>query len=187
MKVEEFEPTGLAGLGDAKAMNELTVLFAKLGIDIQMSYADSPPSGETRDNLILLGGDETNDLVVVAGRTGTVSNIEFQHVGPITLHDGFTDTSYMAQWDRGKIAVDYGRIIRRRNPYNPDRMLLMISGIYGFGTWGGVRLLGSKAFLRSCAALGVFDMECIFEVRVIQRQPEIVRPVAIRPLNASPP
>lgn len=187
MKVEEFEPTGLAGLGDAKAVHELTALLSKIGIDIHMSYADSPPAGETRDNLVLLGGDETNDLVVVAKQTGTTSNIEFQGASPIILYDQFTRTSYKTQWEMGRITVDYGRFIRKGNPYNPDRTLVMISGIYGFGTWGGVRLLNDKDFLRKCAALEVFDMECIFEVRVIHGEPEIVRPIAIRPLNATPP
>jgi hypothetical protein len=63
----------------------------------------------------------------------------------------------------------------------------MISGIYGFGTWGGVRLLEDKYFLRSCEALEVFDFECVFEVRIVRGEPEIVRPMAIRPLNAARP
>jgi hypothetical protein len=187
LKVEEFEPTGLTGLGDTKAVYELTALFAKIGIDIHMSYTDSPPSGETRENLILLGADEVNELVVAAKETGTTSNLEFQFTSPITLYDKFTKTPYRARWDSGQLTFDYGRLIRRRNPYNPDRTLIMISGIYGFGTWGGVRLLSNKSFLTTCAELGVFDLECIFEVRVVQGEPEIVRPIDVRPLNAPTP
>ena len=34
MKVEDFEPTGLAGLGDSKALHELTAMLSKMGIYI---------------------------------------------------------------------------------------------------------------------------------------------------------
>jgi hypothetical protein len=37
MKVEDFEPTGLAGLGDSKALHELTAMLSKMGIYIHMS------------------------------------------------------------------------------------------------------------------------------------------------------
>jgi hypothetical protein len=189
MKVEDFEPTGLAGLGDSKALHELTAMLSKMGIYIHMSYSDSPLSGETRNNLVLLGEDQVNDLVAVTWQTGTISNLEYQIVADlITLHDRFSGTTYSAQRENGEVTVDYGRMIRSTNPYNPERTLVMISGIYGFGTWGGgVRLLEDKYFLRSCEALEVFDFECVFEVRIVRGEPEIVRPMAIRPLNAARP
>lgn len=193
MKVEEFEPSGLAGLGDAKALHELTSMLSKMGIYIHMSYSDSPLSGETRENLVLLGGDQVNDLVVVTRQTGTVSNLEYKLPEPVTLpepatlYDRFTEISYKAQRENGQITVDYGRLIRSTNPYNPDRTLVMISGIYGYGTLGGVRLLSDKHFLKKCAELKVFDLECVFEVRVVRGEPEIVRPVVLRPLNEAVP
>jgi hypothetical protein len=187
MKVEDFEPSGLAGLGDSKALHELTALLSKMGIYIHMSYSDSTLSGETRNNLVLLGGDQVNDLVVIAQQTGAISNLEYQIGDPTTLHDRFSGITYRPQREHGGVTVDYGRIIRRANPYNPERTLMMISGIYGYGTLGGVRLLDDKYFLKTCEELQVFDLECAFEVRVVRGEPEIVRPVAIRPLNATRP
>jgi hypothetical protein len=154
LEVEQFEPTGLIGLGDAKAVHELTALLSKIGIAADMLYEDSPPSGQTKENLILLGTDEVSSLVKLTSETAIMSNLEFRFTDPLTLYDRFTQTDYVGRREMGRLVVDYGRIIRSRNPYNRDRTLVMIGGIYGFATWAGVRLLNDKDFLRRCAALG---------------------------------
>jgi hypothetical protein len=97
------------------------------------------------------------------------------------LHDKF----YQAQWSDEEITIDYGKLVRVRNPYAWGRTLVMISGIYGYGTWGGVRLLSDPDFLKRCAGLDVFEFECLFMVQVHQGEPEFVTALDVRPLPLS--
>jgi len=61
----------------------------------------------------------------------------------------------------------------------------MICGIYGFGTWGGVRLLSDKSFLKRCSVLGnTFEIECIYKVQVYQGEPAFVTPMDIRHIRS---
>jgi hypothetical protein len=49
--------------------------------------------------------------------------------------------------------IDYGIIIRTFNPFNPDRVVIIIAGAYGYGTWGGIDLIRQDPFLRKCEQL----------------------------------
>jgi hypothetical protein len=184
-----FEPTGVVGLGDARAAHELAVYFTRLGVAADIAYANSPLAGQGKSNIVLLGAEETNPLVKGAF-DGVVSTFRYETSQPMTLHDGLRNKSYVAKLAGDQVAIDYGTLIRARNPYAPEHTLVMIGGIYGFGTWGGVRLLNDKRFIKQCALLSgrskagdAFDIECVYRVRVHQGEAEFVTPLDIRPLS----
>ena len=189
----DFEPSGIVGLGDARAAHELAAYFSRLGVSAQIAYANSPLAGLGKSNIVLLGAEETNPLV--KGPFADVTHtFRYDTSLPMTLHDEQKHESYKAELTGDQIAVDYGTLIRARNPYAPEHTLVMIGGIYGFGTWGGVRLLNDKRFLKRCAQLSgksrngdSFDLECVYRVHVHQREPEFVTPLDIRLSSASKP
>lgn len=188
-RTPEFEPTGVVGLGDARAAHELAVYFERLGVTADIAYANSPLAGRGKSNIVLLGAEEVNPLIKGAF-DNVASTFRYETSLPMTLHDELRNKSYVARLIGGQVAVDYGTLIRTRNPYAPEHTLVMIGGIYGFGTWGGVRLLHDKRFIRQCALLGeqsgngdVFELECVYSVHVHQGEPEFVRALEIRPLG----
>lgn len=185
----DFEPTGLVGLGDARAAHELAAYFARLGVRAEIAYATSPLAGHGRSNIVLLGAEEVNPLIKGAF-SGIASTFRFNTSLPMTLQDGLRNELYEPTLSGDQVTIDYGTLIRARNPYAPDRTLVMIGGVYGFGTWGGVRLLSDKRFLKQCALLSgrsangkSFELECVYRVHVHQGEPEFVTPLEIRPLS----
>ena len=52
-----------------------------------------------------------------------------------------------------KLDLDYGVIIRTRNPFNPAKSLMIFAGAYGYGTWGGANLALQDSFLDQCDQL----------------------------------
>lgn len=188
-RTTEFEPTGLVGLGDARAAHELAVYFNRLGVTADIAYANSPLAGQGSSNIVLIGAEEVNPLVKGAfDEIG--STFQYKTSPPMRLHDELRKKSYAAKLNGEAVAVDYGTLIRTRNPYAPEHTLVWIGGIYGFGTWGGVRLLNDKRFIKQCALLSDnsgsgdgFALECVYSVRVHQGEPEFVRPLEIRLLG----
>ena len=62
MSPDFIEPTGLVGGGDALALRELATVFNDVGYkDYKIWYVDEPEL-DPRENLILLGGMDTNRL-----------------------------------------------------------------------------------------------------------------------------
>jgi hypothetical protein len=107
------------------------------------------------------------------------------HSKPLRLKDTLRNVVYQAQWEDEDVTVDYGKLVRVKNPYAPDRTLVTISGIYGYGTWGGVQLLRNPIFLKRCAELEAFDLECIYMVKVHRGEPEFVIPIDVRAVPVS--
>lgn len=184
-----FEPTGVVGLGDARAAHELAIYFSRLGVAADIAYANSPLAGQGMSNIVLLGAEEANPLVKGAF-DDVASTFRYETSLPMTLHDGLRNKSYVAKLTGGEVTVDYGTLIRTRNPYAPEHTLVMIGGIYGFGTWGGVRLLNDKRFIKQCALLSdkskngnIFELECVYSVHVHQGEPEFVRALEVRPIG----
>jgi hypothetical protein len=177
-RYRDFEPTGMIGVGDARASEELTALLRVLGMRFTMSYSDRVLEGQTQSNLILLGGADANELTAyLMARLHT----GFAFVpSPMTLIDTREGQQFTAEWDdqRDDVMRDYGLLLRTRNPFNPERTVVVIAGLYGFATWAGVRLVGDRRFLRR--SLGEFA--CVYKTDLIQGIPQHVSPVYHRRL-----
>jgi hypothetical protein len=159
-------------LGDAHAVQELTSLLGKLDIDFKMSYADGLQEGESDENLILLGSADVNRLVERVQKK-IQSGFEFMPE-PMSLRDRRTGKVYVPSWEakrdgsRGsEIVVDYGTITRTVSPLKNKRSIVILAGIYGYGTWSGVRVIADRQFHDLCARLDSFNLECLFRVEVL--------------------
>jgi len=143
------EPTGAVGGGDAIALREISSYFSRIGLRrTSVVYVDEP-TVDRDNNLILLGGPGSNAVTMDALR---LFNPQVQLLDPPgepgQVHDLVTGKKYKAEADGAR---DYGAIIRARSPFNPERWLVIIAGIYGYGTWGGVKMtLENDDFLERC-------------------------------------
>jgi hypothetical protein len=111
--------------------------------------------------------------------------------------------------------TDYGVVIRAANPFVKGRASVVIQGTYGFGTWAGVELTQKEEFLTACAdldaehdpptgrarsfavrtrrRLGLGDkkhrdwaeIECLFEVDVLDRHPVSTEILCLRRIASS--
>ncbi|WP_305782528.1 hypothetical protein [Symbioplanes lichenis] len=204
-RFNHLEPSGMVGLGDYHALHELTTGLAAFGSSFGIAYASQITDGQPRENIIVLGGTDVNSLTsTVLDKVGSHFRLDDK---VMVMVDERTGTTYRAEWDvdpldgsgrhdldhswfistdaeGARVALrfrtDYGILVRSQNPFAPDKMVLLICGVYGFGTWAGARLPFDDDFLATVAPLDNF--ECLFRVQVHQRQLLKTDIVALRPL-----
>jgi hypothetical protein len=206
-RLNHLEPSGFVGAGDSHAVHELATTLGRLGSSFKIVYASHVSDGQQLENLILLGLDEVNSLTSrVFERIGSGFRVD---VDAMTIVDRDTGETYGAEWDgmqgsaladagpgwsglvdpngvvngRG-LRADYGLLIRGQNPFAPDRALVVMAGVYGYGTWAAARLPLDPDFQKRCVGLGNF--ECLFRVEVHQDQILATSIVSLRPLPTPP-
>jgi hypothetical protein len=166
-----FEPSGLIGAGDTRAVFELTRALTLIGTRLEIAYSSRLADRQLEKDLILLGGGDSNAIFRKIEESG---RLQFQfHGSPLTLRDLAENVEYRASlteidlsqadttleglniFERdgervaGTITTDYGILARMRNPYNPRRKLILIAGLYGYGTWGAHGSSWMRSFSKS--------------------------------------
>jgi hypothetical protein len=79
-----------------------------------------------------------------------------------------------------KLFRDCAAIIRGRNPFNPDREVMLFCGSYGYGTWAAAQFATTPRFLDLAPAGG--SLECVIGVDVVLQTPQRVTVELLRPL-----
>jgi hypothetical protein len=157
-------PDGMVGGGDAVALRELATFFGKIGFKhYETVYVDERHLNR-KNNLVLLGGLDTNQITMDAMEE-IGSNLTIVDPGPgfeMEVHDLAPDAN-CADGDlkgtpplrkfKASAKIDYGIIIRARNPFEPSKALIIVAGAYGYGTWGGIDLMQQDEFLQRCQEL----------------------------------
>jgi hypothetical protein len=208
-RFNHLEPSGLVGLGDIHAVHEMTTGLAELGSSFDIAYASQVSDGQHRENMILLGGTEVNSLTsTILEKAGSAFRLDNN---AMIVMDSHTQAVYSSEWDvdtldgtsgydfdhswfistdaqgarvARRFRTDYGLLVRSQNPFAPEKSLVLICGLYGFGTWAGARLPFDDSFLREIRGLGNF--ECLFQVQVHHRQPLKTDVIVLRPLSHVP-
>lgn len=193
--VEAFpDPAGLVGGGDALALREISSYLVSVGVkNAEVVYVDEPLLDRTK-NLILLGGPDANKLTEEAFENiYPKPGVEVVDPGenlPMEVHDLQSGgPPYVA-----KPNLDYGVIIRSRNPFNEDNSIVIIAGAYGNGSWGGARLatdvklldqfkeIDESVNLANVARSGnsYLPAECIFKVGVYRGRLDVPIVISLR-------
>jgi len=146
------------------ALRELATLFGKVGFkQFNTAYVDER-NLEREDNLILLGGLDTNQVTKDAMDL-IKPGVTIYDPGPgiaMEAHDLAYEQRRNNHGAHGEPSrrkykataeVDYGMIIRARNPFNPSKAIIIIAGAYGYGSWGALTLIQQEAFLKKCEQL----------------------------------
>jgi hypothetical protein len=175
----DFEPSGVIGAGDARALQELTAYFSDIGLDPpEVAYDGDLTGDQLCNDLILLGGPDANNItrLVLEKASGQLS----VRPGATQISDGTTLLRPLVE--NGLVAEDCGALLRLRSPFTPSKRVVVAAGGFGYGTWAAIQLTRQDDFLRAARRLD--DLECSFEVDVILSTPQYVR---IRTLRALAP
>jgi hypothetical protein len=180
------EKTGFLAVGDAMALAALQAYFESLNLPhINFEYDDYLHGDNLKSDLILIGGPAVNAITKEAlsrisskSRFGTPMHTE-------AVYDSATDREYVPsrRTDSNEISVDYGMIIKTKNPFDPSKQVLVIAGSWGYGTWAGARFAISKEFSEDPVVLDGKSFECLIETDVVRRTPQDTRVVFLRPLE----
>jgi hypothetical protein len=167
----KYEPSGFMGLGDLRAQEDLRDLFRRARLrPFKVAYADSVTDDVCKGNLILLGGVDLNritaDLMLELG-----AHVEWINESP-TTPPVLLDTISDPPWRHSPVMqdtetmIDFGALIRCRNPRNPRNWVVVIAGCLGYGTWAGAQLTEHRDLTRVPD-----EFEFIYQTRVANGAP----------------
>jgi hypothetical protein len=189
----QFEASHLMGVGDSMAQAELREYLEILGLKhCKVCFAEEldKRGDELKRPLISLGASGTNRVTMTllerVNATWRFEDLDGEdpRIVDSTVHDKKYMPCYMRNGKTGVNAgIDYGLIVRASNPYDADMPALVIGGCFGYGTWGGVRHLLSKEFLKSKNAKQKSGYELLLEVQYERDAPCTVAEKATRTLQ----
>jgi hypothetical protein len=133
-------------------------------------HNDGKVDDALESNLFCIGGPDANSVTA-----GILNDIGYR----IPENRGFSpglqpgriyDPNSGADAGEGQgEAVDYGRLIRVRNPYKKDRCVFILWGNSGYGTWAAAKLLHSQQLRDSVSVKRGLDVDIQFKTRVTGR------------------
>jgi hypothetical protein len=174
----DFEPSGVIGAGDTRALQELTTYYNDIGLDAPLiTYDGSLTGDQLRNDLILLGGPDSNGItkLVLDKLAGSLSVVP----GATEIRDA--DVPLRPRIEGAEVVSDCGAVLRVTSPFWPDNKIVIAAGGFGFGTWAAIRLTRQDDFLLRSKELD--DFECSFEVDVVLATPQRVRIRSLRPVS----
>lgn len=148
------EVSGLIGRGDLDAIVSIVGKFASMrSTSRPLVVHPSQIHDRINHNLILIGGRDTNSLTnTLAGRLGCRLETLMNDEGHNVIRDSRLNVDFPVTWqgvpdDGGEILRrDFGILARGRNPYNPDRDVLLIAGAHGLGSAAAAEICLSPKF-----------------------------------------
>ena len=141
------EVSGLAGRGDLDAIVRMVAKLASMRLPAKTPVLHPSRVRDRRtQNLVLIGGNDANSLTNdAARRMGCHLEALTNDKGRNIIRDSRLGKDYEVNPNsepgvNGEpVPVDYGILVRGRNPYNPDREVLLIAGAHGLGVARGGR------------------------------------------------
>ncbi len=186
---EEKEYLYLSKYGDTYALLEVLTTLYRLYPRMDISFISAgevTPNEDYANNLILVGGPDYNPI---AGQFDKYSPFEYftmEREVDICLRHKQTQTTYVppetAEGEDGREIIDYGFFLKRRNPHNPDRRLIMIGGCHTYGVYGAVR-----AFSYSAGGTGVEQQNCKLVIEKLGSDPDFAVLFRVKAIESSVP
>jgi hypothetical protein len=148
------EISGLVGRGDLEAMVRILAKIASMRFwPRPLVVHPSQVHEERKQNLILIGGKDTNSLTsAIAPRIGCRLESLINAEGHNVVHDWKLDVDHpptpgpVPDGKGGTVRKDYGILARGPNPYNPEREVLLLAGAHGLGSLAAAEVCLSEDF-----------------------------------------
>lgn len=168
----DWEASGLVGVGGMQAAIETVKLFDDLGLrrigrKMDIVYHDQADGNLYESNIVCIGGPDANSVTKLIL---TKVDHTFSPGDPERNEVSFLDTKTGKTYDP-EPGFDHGLIIKTRSPFNERRQMLVLIGNFGYGVWAAARLMSSKQFLHHKCVRGGRSFECVLRAKVIKGVP----------------
>jgi len=199
---DDFEISGLVGVGDMQAAAELVSFLGRLGLralgrSVDIIYHDQLTGDLYGSNLVCIGGPDANraterilnriDCTIAAGDSRS-HDISFRDTKTGNIYSPISSKGLALYPSphliEGKgndsIALDYGLLVKAPNPFNPQCSVLVFAGGFGYGSWAGVKLTQLPQFLGTQSVSAGEALECLYKTEVIEEIPQRPEVVILR-------
>jgi hypothetical protein len=189
-----WEASGLVGGGGMQAALEVVELLEdfrllRIGRKASIVYhnEDDKIGNILKSNLFCIGGPDANSVTTTILNDIGYRIPENRGFSPSLRPGRVYDRNSGADEGEGEgkgEAVDYGRLIRVRNPYGEGRCVFILWGNSGYGTWAAAKLLRSQQLRDSASVKRGLDVDFQFQTKVYGRVPQ--EPAVTRVTELSP-
>jgi hypothetical protein len=183
-----WERSGLVGVGDVLALNELRQQLQRVGVDrFPLTPSHQLTGLERRGNLLLVGGPHSNQVTAeVMQRLPLTFHFGSAEEHDANIHDALTGNTMRCVVDtRDQLVVDQGILIRAANPFNRARSIVILAGSFGFGTSAAAQLLSSPELLTHSVVTAGHPFEATFSVEIVGGTPQQIELKTLRQLDST--
>jgi hypothetical protein len=183
-----WERSGLVGVGDVLALNELRQQLQRAGVGhLPLTPSHQLTGPERQGNLVLVGGPHSNQVTAeVMQRLPVTFTFGSVDAHDANIYDASTGEVMRCVMDsHDQLVVDQGILIRAANPFNRERNIIILAGSFGFGTSAAARLLADAAFLTDTIVAEGHPFEAVFSVEIVGGTPQQIDLKELRSLAPS--
>ncbi len=195
-ELNQFEASGLVGVGDMQAAAELAAFFGNLRFrsfdrSTDIVYGDQLAGDLYGANLVCIGGPGANtvtermlkriDCTIKFGNS-RLHEISIQDTKAGKIYSPAAGGASDSQGDE-TVTLDFGVLVKTRNPFDPAHNVLIIAGSFGYGTWAGAKLARSAQFLRDPLVSEGLPIECLYKTEVIGGMPQQPQVISLREIT----
>jgi hypothetical protein len=184
----DFERSGLFGVGDVIALAELQRFLTEMGApNVEVIYADELKGDGLKRTIIAIGGPEANSVTKDAfGLFGPRFIFGKDTKEDATILDTAVEPPIIYSpnnLETNRRGTDYGLILSGSNPFSAQKMMMIIAGCFGYGTWAGTRYVISEDFLKIRSTHESEPFECLIQTDVVRDTPQSIRLLKTRKLT----
>lgn len=167
---EEKEPEIKSQVFDFLAINDIEKEFHKTFLGKYWRYTCTAISPDAlKRNLLLVAGPIPNDITrEVLHRVDT----RYTFRGNDIINKMDPNFSQKAEIENDIVVRDYGIITRCKNPFHGNRNVIIVSGCYGWGTWGALKALLDPQNLRFLSTKKAPYFQILVSVGVFRKLPQ---------------
>ncbi|MET8170493.1 hypothetical protein ABZT34_40775 [Streptomyces sp. NPDC005329] len=183
-----WERSGLVGVGDVLALNELRQQLKQAGVDqLPLTPSHQLTGLERQGNLVLVGGPHSNRVTAeVMQRLPVTFTFGSAEAHDAHIYDSVTgDVMRCIINSEDQLVVDQGILIRATNPFDRERNVIILAGSFGFGTSAAARLLASPDILAHEIVTQGHPFEAAFSVEIAGGTPQHIELKDLRQLDST--
>jgi hypothetical protein len=126
-------------------------------------------------NLLLVGGPISNEVTKEIWKKADTRYYFEEN----DIRDKMNpDFSKKPNIENGIVVRDYGIITKCKNPFQQGRSVIVVSGCYGWGTWGSLETLLNPQNLKFLSEKGDLFFQVLVSINVFRKLPQ--RPILIK-------
>lgn len=136
----------LSKYGDVDSLVEVLVTLHKIFPELNVTFRSANEVGAIQekytDNLILIGGPDYNKITQYFQEFSPYEYLQGRNEYDIRIGrkgKGDVFIPKINEEEGLKKIVDYGFFIKRRNPYDPKKKLIMVGGSHTYGVFGAIK------------------------------------------------
>lgn len=183
-----WERSGLVGVGDVLALNELRQQLNRAGVEqLPLTPSHQLTGLERQGNLVLVGGPHSNQVTAeVMQRLPLTFTFGSVDTHDANIYDSVTgDVMRCVIGSGDQLVADQGILIRATNPFNRERNVIILAGSFGFGTSAAARLLASSDILTHAIVAEGHPFEAVFSVEIVGGTPQHIDVKELRQLDST--